>query len=330
MNTTALGIQFLSRSARAIAFLRCISVSLALNAGMPAAGPPAAGAQSNAVATMPNSETRTNAMPNAPQPATNGLNAVPITNAAATATNLSQTDTTNSSFVLDDKHKLAIGDRLSFRIVEDEDWTNLSLFVTDSGDIDVPYIGRVPAEGKTCKDLGAEIKTALEKDFYYHATVSLAVDVMSKSRGRVYLVGAVRMSGPVEIPSDETLTLSKAILRAGGFTDYADRRHVKVTRIDATSNATNKATAAKDDISKDNVARDATSSNSVTADAANRNVIAKGAPGKDAAAKDAAGKEDKKTFIVDVGEIFDKGKVEMDLVLEPGDLIYTPDRLIRF
>jgi ribosomal protein L16 Arg81 hydroxylase len=33
---------------------------------------------------------------------------------------------------------------------------------------------------------------------------------------------------------------------------------------------------------------------------------------------------------VDVGEIFDKGKVETDLVLEPGDLIYTPDRLIRF
>jgi protein involved in polysaccharide export with SLBB domain len=247
-------------------------------------------------------------------------------NSLAQGTNSSHTDATNRAIVLDDKHKLAIGDRLSFRIVEDEDWTNLSLFVTDSGDIDLPYIGRVPAEGKTCKDLGAEIKTALEKDFYYHATVSLAVDVMSKSRGRVYLVGAVRMPGPVEIPSDETLTLSKAILRAGGFTDFADRHHVKVTRVAATTNDA----AAKDDTGKDNVAKEATTTNSVTRDAPNKTAIAKGAPGKDAAPKDATGKDDKKTFIVDVGEIFDKGKVETDLVLEPGDLIYTPDRLIRF
>jgi hypothetical protein len=78
------------------------------------------------------------------------------------------------------------------------------------------------------------------------------------------------------------------------------------------------------------VAKEATTTNSVTRDAPNKTAIAKGAPGKDAAPKDATGKDDKKTFIVDVGEIFDKGKVETDLVLEPGDLIYTPDRLIRF
>ena len=44
----------------------------------------------------------------------------------------------------------------------------------------------------------------------------------------------------------------------------------------------------------------------------------------------AAAKDDKTTFIVDVGEIFDKGKIETDLTLEPGDLIYVPERLIRF
>ena len=191
---------------------------------------------------------------------------------------------------MDDKHKLAIGDRLSFRIVEDED-NPKPLFVTDSGDLEVPYIGRVPAKNKTCRELAAEIKTALEKEYYYQATVVLAVDLMSKSHGRVYLVGAVRLPGPVELPSDEVLTLSKAILRAGGFTDFADRRHVKVTR-------------------KDTTGKDTT--------------------GKEAMAKDATGKDDKRTFTVDVGEIFDKGKIETDLTLEPGDLIYVPDRLIRF
>ena len=32
------------------------------------------------------------------------------------------------------------------------------------------------------------------------------------------------------MPGDETLTVGKAVLRAGGFTNYADKRNVKVTR----------------------------------------------------------------------------------------------------
>jgi len=201
--------------------------------------------------------------------------AVAITNApASAATNGSAPAATNGMEALDDKHKLAIGDRLSFRIIEDQDEPR-PLFVTDSGDMEVPYIGRFPAENKTCKQLAAELKTALEREYYYQATVILAVDAMVKTRGKVYLVGPVRIPGPVEMPSDETLTLSKAILRAGGFTDFADRRHVQVTR--------------------------------------------KGAD---------AGK--KQTFVVDVGQIFDKGKIERDVDLEPGDLIYVPERTIRF
>lgn len=130
---------------------------------------------------------------------------------------------------LDDQHKLAIGDRLSFRIIEDEDDPK-PLFVTDSGDLELPYLGRFPAENKTCKQLACAIKAELEKEYYYQATVVVAVDIMTKSRGRVYLVGPVRVPGPQEIPSDEVLTLSKAILRAGGFNDYADKHNVKITR----------------------------------------------------------------------------------------------------
>jgi TolA-binding protein len=45
----------------------------------------------------------------------------------------------------------------------------------------------------------------------------------------VYLVGHVKNSGPQSIP-EGGLTLSQAISRAGGFTDFADKKHVKVTR----------------------------------------------------------------------------------------------------
>ena len=130
---------------------------------------------------------------------------------------------------LDDKHLLAIGDRLSFRIVEDEEDPK-PLSVTDSGDLEVPYIGRFPAQGKSCKELALALKAALEKEYYYQATVIVAVDLMARSRGKVYLIGPVRQPGPQEIPSDEILTLSKAILRAGGFSDFADKHNVRVTR----------------------------------------------------------------------------------------------------
>lgn len=150
-----------------------------------------------------------------------------------TTTNVAPQGFTNSMDALDDKYKLAIGDRLSFRIVEDEEDPK-PLLVTDSGELEVPYIGRFPGANKSCKELARELKAELEKEYYYQATVILAVDVMTRSRGKVYLVGAVRIPGPQDIPSDEVLTVSKAILRAGGCTDFADRRNVQVRRKSAT------------------------------------------------------------------------------------------------
>ena len=151
-----------------------------------------------------------------------------------------------------------------------------ALIVTDSGELEVPYIGRFPSANKTCKQLARELGTALEREYYHHATVILANDQMAKSRGRVYLVGAVRLPGPQEIPSDEVLTLSKAIMRAGSFSDFADKRNVKVTR------------------------------------------------------QGGASKAEKRMFTVNVADILERGKVERDLPLEPGDLVLIPERALRF
>lgn len=130
---------------------------------------------------------------------------------------------------LDDKHKLAIGDRLSLRVLEDQEEAK-AVLVADSGEVEIPLLGRFPAVDKTPKQLAREIKTELEKEYYYQATVILAVDALTKSRGKVYLMGQIRTAGAQEIPSDEEFTLSKAIMRGGGFSDFADKKHVKVMR----------------------------------------------------------------------------------------------------
>ena len=159
---------------------------------------------------------------------------VPTIPKASPAEELPTTSTvmrTNSMTVLDDKKRLGSNDHVSFRVVEDRDNDSQRLRVNDNGELEVPYIGLVPAAGKTCKELAYTIKAALEKEYYYHATVILAVDrVSEKSRGRIYVYGSVKGQGPQEIPADETYTVSKAIIRAGGFGDFANKRKIKLTR----------------------------------------------------------------------------------------------------
>ena len=177
---------------------------------------------------------------------------------------------TNSMAVLDDRKKLGSNDFVSFRVVEDRDNESQRLRVNDSGELEVPYVGLVQAAGKSCKELAYSIKAALEREYYYHATVIIAVDHISeKSRGRVYVYGSVKAQGPQEIPAGETYTVSKAIIRAGGFGDFANKRKVKLTR--------------------------------------------KG--GQD--------------VVVDLKRVIEEGRMEEDVVLQPDDQIYVPQRLIN-
>ena len=98
--------------------------------------------------------------------------------------------------VLDDKKKLGSNDYVSFRVVEDRDNESQRLRVNDNGELEVPYIGLVPAQGRTCKELAYSIKAAFEKEYYYHATVILAVDrVSEKSRGKFMFTARCRARG---------------------------------------------------------------------------------------------------------------------------------------
>lgn len=132
-------------------------------------------------------------------------------------------------YVPDDKYKLRVGDRISFQIIEDRDAPK-SLVVTDSGEVDMPYLGRVSAVDKTCKQLAGELKAQLEKEYYYRATVIVALDVANRALGRIYIWGQVRSQGPIELTVNENLTVGTAILRAGGFGDFANKKRVKLIR----------------------------------------------------------------------------------------------------
>ena len=171
------------------------------------------------------------ALPLQPPAASSQASSITTTPAAVAGT---PTSGLYNGYAADDTYKLRAGDAISFQIQEDQVWNPqdapLNLVIQDSGEVDAPYIGRVLAVDKTCKQLAEEIKADLEKDYYNQATVIISLNVASRILGRVYVAGQVHNPGPLDIQVNENLKASEAILRAGGFADYADQGKVKVVR----------------------------------------------------------------------------------------------------
>lgn len=202
---------------------------------------------------------------------------MPATSSASIPSGISSTaavSATVSMEVLDDSRALTIGDAINLRIVEDGD-PPVTLQIKDSGNLEVPYVGPVRAAGLTPRRLAYAIKSELERDYYHNATVIIGLDTArQQSAGLFYITGMVNSPGPQEIPTYETLTVSKAILRAGGFSNFANQRKVKLTRAGA------------------------------------------------------GGQTD--TQIIDVKEIIERGRLDLDVEIRPNDFIVVPERLINF
>jgi protein involved in polysaccharide export with SLBB domain len=180
----------------------------------------------------------------------------------------------NSMDALNDETKLGNGDQISYRVLEQED-DPVTLTISDSGEVEVPLLGRFPAAGKTCKQLATELKPLLEKDYFFKATVIIGLDTLSTHpRGRVFLTGQVHSEGAIDIPANEPLTVSKAILLDGGLADFADRRRVKLIHKNADGTTT--------------------------------------------------------TTKVDLKAVLDEGHFDKDPVVQPGDTIEVPEKLINF
>ncbi len=134
---------------------------------------------------------------------------------------------------IDPDHKLNRGDQLSFRVQEDRDDKIWPLTVTDSGEVQLPLPGcRVKAVGKSTRQLTSDIKSMLEHEYYYHATVDLGLVAVAAraSRGRVYVSGAVKQVGSVELPLDAPLTASEAVYQMGGPVDFSNLKRTRVMR----------------------------------------------------------------------------------------------------
>jgi polysaccharide biosynthesis/export protein len=100
-----------------------------------------------------------------------------------------------------------------------------SVVVRADGKVTIPFIRDVEISGLTPAEAEALITTKL-KPFYTDADVTVIVrEVHSK---RIYLVGAVRRAGMVELRYP--MTVLQAITEAGGPTDFAKKKKMYILR----------------------------------------------------------------------------------------------------
>ena len=125
---------------------------------------------------------------------------------------------------------LRVGDSIEVRLsgVPVEDMSQFSALYTvdDSGGLNLPYIGQVKVAGLPINQAQVLIETKLKTEkIFTHPTV--AINQPSGTRF-VNISGQVRSPG--RIPYTADLKLTTAINAAGGPTDFADMKHIKLTR----------------------------------------------------------------------------------------------------
>lgn len=142
------------------------------------------------------------------------------------------------------------GDRLSVRLAEDPAYGGI-FSVSENGLLILPLLNEVTAAGLTSEALAKKIKEKLEKEYYRQATIRVTVyernprllpyergegesglyqERATEVIGEIWVWGQVARPGAVPIIRGKKLTVIKAILTCGGFSDFAKRNKVQVIR----------------------------------------------------------------------------------------------------
>lgn len=121
-------------------------------------------------------------------------------------------------------YQLASGDRLRV-IVFGQDSLSNSFSVDGAGNIAMPLIGLVHAQGQTTAELARAIEARLRQGFLREPSVSVEVEAYRP----FFVLGEVTTAG--QYPFVNGMTVQNAVAVAGGFTPRGAQDSVDLTRM---------------------------------------------------------------------------------------------------
>ncbi len=133
---------------------------------------------------------------------------------------------------LNAEYRLGPGDKLRIEVYKDPQLSQ-SVQIRPDGKITLPLVGDVEATSRTSLELRDHITTALRE---YITNPVVTVIVVEAIASQVFVMGEVARAGPV--PMNGPTTILQALAMAGGFTDWANRKDVKVLRQTVTGTQT--------------------------------------------------------------------------------------------
>jgi polysaccharide export outer membrane protein len=123
------------------------------------------------------------------------------------------------------QYVIGAGDVLTINVWKEPEASVQAAAVRPDGMISVPIVKDVQAAGLTPLELQSVLADKFAK-FFKGADVSVIVKEIHSQR--VYVIGAVKKEGPIDMKAP--LTVLQAVAEAGGLNDYAKRSKIYILR----------------------------------------------------------------------------------------------------
>jgi protein involved in polysaccharide export with SLBB domain len=129
--------------------------------------------------------------------------------------------------VTEEEPPLGAGDKLMVSVYNGSTEKSKAEYILDSsGEIDIPYIGSVPATGKLPAVLKREIQARLADGYLVNPVVS--VTIIEINSRKISVSGQVQKTGTIKFTPG--MTIIEAVALSGGLTPMARANALKVKR----------------------------------------------------------------------------------------------------
>ena len=126
-------------------------------------------------------------------------------------------------------YRLVSGDKLRIEVYKDAQLSQ-SLQIRPDGKITLPLVGDVPAAGRTSVELRDAIAKSLQ-DYMTDPTVTVIVTETTPQV--IYVTGEVNKPGSFSLVNGQ-MSIIQAIAMAGGLTEFANKKDIRVLRKNGT------------------------------------------------------------------------------------------------